>query len=290
VKVAVCFSGQLRTGYKKCIEKMRKILPKADFYYTSWEGEPIEPFINRYYVQPKPKFNILNKTIRIYLKKYREYQEKDWKNVEGPSNYPHVEDDHLRREMKAIIRGMREKGGTSNYQQLIHAMTVRDFIDQSKYDLIIRVRYDLYVDDRLEKHIQYFCEYVLENGNPMGFYTKTEECDFDSHLRPEITIQNTPLAKSINDFMIIHRADLFDPNIVFWLFEKKKHLAAETGWYQSLCQPYGITPINVGGLVRIHKVYQKQLEQFEVHKNNHDDIRTKYSYHDPLREINVGDW
>jgi len=290
VKVAVCFSGQLRNGYKECIESMRKILPKADFYYTSWEGQPIEPFVNRYYIEPKPTFNCLNDTAKRYIEKYRKYRDAGWKDVETPANHPRAEDDELRREMKSIIRGLRQKGRTSNYQHLIHALTVRDFVDQSKYDLIIRIRYDLYIDKRLEKHIQYFCEYVLENGNPLGFYSRTNECDFDSHFNQEITMQNSTAALSINDFMIIHRADLFDPNLVFWLFEKRKHKAAETGWYQILCRPYGLTPINVGGLVRINNVYEDQLQQFDKHRNNADDIRLKYSYHDRMREINVGDW
>lgn len=290
MKVAVCFSGQLRGGYKECIEKMRKILPNADFYYTSWEGQPIEPFVNRYYIEPKPTWNCLNHTTKKYLKKYRQYREKGWKDVDAPPNLPQAENDEVRRELKSIIRGLRSKGRTSNYQQLIHALTVRDFVDQSKYDLIIRMRYDLYVDDRLEKHIQFFCEYVLENGTPFGFFGRTNECDFDNHFRQEITMENSTICQSINDFMIIHRADLFDPNFVFWLFEKRKHKAAETGWFQILCEPYQLYPVNVGGLVRIHNVYEDQLNQFERHKNNPDDHRLKYSYHDKMREINVGDW
>lgn len=290
MKVAVCFSGQLRGGYKECIDRMRNILPRADFFYTSWEGETLEPFVNRYYIQPKPEFNCLNDTTKKYIEKYRNYKEKGWKDVEGPNNFPRVENEEVRRELKGIIRGLRAKGRTSNYQQLIHAMTVRDFVDQSKYDLIIRIRYDLYIDQRLKKHIQYFCEYVLENGNPLGFYSRTNESDFDSHFRQEITMQNSTAALSINDFMIIHRADLFDPNIVFWLFEKRKHKAAETGWYQVLCKPYGLCPINVGGLVRINSVYEDQLEQFKRHQDDAGNIRLKYSYHDRMREINVGDW
>jgi hypothetical protein len=42
----------------------------------------------------------------------------------------------------------------------------------------------------------------------------------------------------LGDFMIIHRADRFDPDHVWGLYEDKKLLTGEGGWFQIMAQPY----------------------------------------------------
>ena len=53
LKIAVCWSGQLRLNYHTNILRMKKFLPDADFYFTTWDNQPNEIFLNRKYIEPR---------------------------------------------------------------------------------------------------------------------------------------------------------------------------------------------------------------------------------------------
>ena len=53
MKVAVCFSGLLRGDYEATVERMKYVIPEADFFCTTWKGQPTSNIIVREYEQPK---------------------------------------------------------------------------------------------------------------------------------------------------------------------------------------------------------------------------------------------
>jgi len=295
MRIAVCFSGQLRYSeetWLKTIEDIKYIFPTADFYYTTWDDQPKASFINRIYKQPKPTFNPLKDSIANYLKAYRRFKEKDWNDEDVPASYQArgYDGTKLRTEIKDLIRQMRSKGGYSNYQHLAHALTVRDFVVGKGYDLVVRARYDLSIDLALKKYINDFCQWVYEYSNPMGFHTKIVEKQrqtIDEHILCDYGVDMQYKSLTLHDFIIIHRADLFDPNLVFYNFEKKIQYPAEQGWYQILCKPYNLLPMTCSGFVRLLPSTAMVNEHFRYVMENPDDLSLRYNFSDPLKAVST---
>lgn len=295
MRIAVCFSGQLRyseRSWQKSIEDMKYIFPTADFYYTTWDDQPKANFINRVYKQPKPTFNPLRDTIVNYIKSYRNYKEKNWNDDDIPAHYQEMGLDGagFRVELKNLIRQMRSKGGYSNYQHLAHALTVRDFVVGKGYDLVVRARYDLSIDLALKNYINDYCQWVYDYSNPMGFHTKVSETPrqtIDEHILCEYSVDMQYKSLTLHDFIIIHRADLFDPNLVFYNFEKKIQYPAEQGWYQVMCKPYNLMPMTCSGFVRILPSTAWVNKHFRNAVENPNDLSLRYKFDDPLKAVST---
>lgn len=266
MRIAVCFSGQLRNDYKLTIEQIRKVFPTADFFFGTWSDQPQENFINRYYDLPEKKYHAARQEVINTIKAIRKYKASDWDIKKLPTRYQQI---GVKEAKKDIERGLKMARHRSmqNFQHIAHAWMVRDFIDRTKYDIIVRCRYDVYVYSDLRNHIKDFCEQVYEYRAPYGFYTFNDYNTMDEFINPTKTLTQS-ISLDCHDFMIIHRADQFDPLFVQYMYDTKKLKQAEAGWYQTLCEPYGLFAARVNGFVRMSKQHEDQNKLFEQFRDN----------------------
>jgi hypothetical protein len=70
--------------------------------------------------------------------------------------------------------------------------------------------------------------------------------------------------------MLMHRADMCEPNILEHLYESKTMGFSEPAWYQWLCKPYGVKGfiVNLG-------VTTNKIEKFEVDEKEKPDGESK---------------
>jgi len=267
MKVAVCFSGQLRDDYHSSIERVRSIIPNADFFFTTWTGQPQENFINRYYTPPDRHIHYPQRRSFIAQKAgLQKIIDSDFDPDIIPSSLRHLPKEKIIPHHDGLFKDFEFKA-SHNWQHIAHALTVKDFVDQSKYDIIIRCRYDVVVYRELAAHIKNFCEQVYENKSPYGFCCFNYKQTVDGFITPPKMIKQN-VSRDCNDFMIIHRADMYDPNLVFFLHEQDALRNAEGGWYQTLCQPYGLFATTVYGFVRMTQQHDDQQKYFEMLKED----------------------
>jgi hypothetical protein len=239
LKIAVCFSGQLRDFSDQNVERMRHMLPDADFFCTAWNDSRREQrsYINKYYDPPKlhyfPHYQQVRKTIQVY----KVMEENGWHNK---SLLPPTKRKLPIEKIKTEIRNQifnRAKGKYHMYQVLAHAHTVQDFVSND-YDIVIRSRYDASMHTKFKSCIYDWCQEVYDTYTPMGFHFYNKNgldniCDPD----PLIVVNK---AHDMSDYVIIHRRDMFDPNYVFLEFERKRLPGAESGWWWALAKPYNV--------------------------------------------------
>lgn len=225
MKIAVCYSCQLRGDYNSHIPLVREALPGASFYFTTWNTETNIPnWIHKTYPQPELHYNPA---------------------IENASTWP-IE------YMKWIKNRMayHEDWKHRSKQILAHALVVKDFADD--YDVIVRVRYDTIISKKMIREMKTFCQKAYDEKRAYGFFVPRAR---NIDARPELEV-DTPniIAKGaardkghVTDHMIIHRRDIFDCDRAWQLHEDKKLRIAEYGWFQLLSEPYGDTHINHRG-------------------------------------------
>lgn len=248
MRVAVLYSGQLRGDYKEYTQRMREILPKADFFYTTWDNQKTDALVNRYYNEPMMHYHPNKKTIKDHIAAYRKMKETNWDISFLPPDQRTMKKEQLASLFEQVISG-RVATRNQSKQILAHAFAYKDFV-KPEHDIVIRIRYDAVVNKSLAIHIKEFCEQVYDNKMPYGFHHYNEDGIAGIVApTPRIKIRK---AYDMNDFMIIHRRDMFDPNYVFYMHEKKKLGIAEAGWWQVLCEPYDIFSMEIKGFVKLH--------------------------------------
>jgi hypothetical protein len=269
MKVAVCYSGQIRGDYVRNISRMKKILPKADYFFCSWENQRDKDeagLINRFHIEPKPTYNPAQAHSKKYIKLARAIIDGKIKREHFPPRWKGKDDAGIKEEFEATILG-RNKSWHHMKQHLGHAMVVRDFVNGKGYDVVIRLRYDCMPMPQLKCFIQEFCEQVYKHGNPMGFHDNNRAFTLEHSILPERKIE-TNAGHDLNDFMVIHRENLFDPERTFWFYNQKKLGPAEGGWYQIMCEPYELVGITVGGFVRLENQHNNQSRHVANFRNN----------------------
>ena len=267
MRVAVCFSGQLRGDYKDNIAKMKSVLPKADYFFTTWDDQPNEDFIQRRYTAPDKRMDYPQE--RAYRKQTRGLEiirESGFDPKIIPKSLSKFTKKQIEQRYDEMLSTYEAKA-LNNFQHVAHALTVKDFVDQDKYDIIIRCRYDIVIYSELKVHIKNFCEQVYDNGTPYGFCCFNDDKIVDTFINPEKVIRQN-VSRDCNDFMIIHKSSMFSPDLVLYLFEQKALRNAEGGWYQTLCEPYGLFSTTVLGFVRMQKQHDDQNNFFESYKEN----------------------
>lgn len=276
MKIAVCFSGLFRDNYKECIEKINWVFSDldADFFYGTWKEQyesdsteltPVrESFVTKYYDYPKKRYHCSMSDIYHHIKAYRFYEKHNWDISLLPSRLKNKPVKDIKRDIIQNITVTRRRS-LQNFQHMAHALLVDDFVDPNKYDLIVRVRYDLFVYSDLKYHIKDFCEQVLEFGAPYGFYTFNDYDTMDEFINPTRTVTQC-ISLDCHDFMIIHRADMFDPKLVYNFYDRKMLRAAESGWYQVLCEPYKLFAAKVNGFVRMYRQHNDQNRVFKLYE------------------------
>ena len=262
MKVAVCFSGLLRGDYEATVERMKYVIPEADFFCTTWKGQPTSNIIVREYEQPKMHYHPQHLIIKQYMRLYRKMRDTNWDLSYIPFQKRILGKEKNEEEIKKVITS-RNKSKHQTKQILIHAMTCRDFVTDD-YDVVIRARYDTYIDKRLKNYIKDLCEATYKHRQPHGFnHFNTKGLQGVLQHPIEIT-GNRSL--DCNDFMIIHRRDMFDHNLVQYLHDQKLLTPAEAGWWMVLCKPYEVWSYEVRGLVRLESQAKNDKLYFDAFK------------------------
>lgn len=220
MKVAVIFSGLIRPEkdlYKDSIWKMKTLFPNADFFYTTWKGYGEYDWMTSYYKEPKLIYNADIKSIKNNIKEFRKIKDQ----LDHPDYGKY----------KTRVKYWR-KGRNLIKQHLGYTLAFEEHV--TNHDIAIRVRYDLkWSNDVTFEDMDQACEFVHLSERPIGIGNiKTNQttpgqiclCDQTSQL--------------LADFMIIHRADKFNPQHVWDLYKNKKLGTGEHGWWQILAEPY----------------------------------------------------
>lgn len=291
LKIAVCWSGQLRLNYKENIERMKKFLPDADFYYTTWDNQPQETFINKVYTEPKSHYNPSKKQLEINLKLLRKLRNNEI-NVDdlpqrfhdGDKNVDAKASKGLAKLERECLTGVTHRIRSRNHtkQHIAHALTVKDFVTGKGYDIVIRARYDTFIRAEMKCHIKEFCQWVYDNKQPMGFHSYNNSGTLEECIKPSVRIHNM-YGNSCHDFMIIHREDMFDPRRTLQLYERKIQSPAEHGWYKILCEPYFVRGVDCTGLTKIGAQHADHVQWF--HERYHEDPSyVRYNFGESLQE------
>lgn len=220
MKIAICFSGQIRGDYERNIKNVVDCLPDADVFFTTWSNQPKFDWIHKYYDEPIMHYNPA---------------------IENANGFPDVYQKWLK-----TGKAKQEMWKHRTKQILGHALVVQDFADN--YDVIVRARYDNITSKAMKHNMLYFCEKSYNEKKSLGFFMPRLANDPTPKLdRQPVNDQKfglQPLNSSRRkqhhvDHMIIHRRDLFNTDYVWKLHNKKRLMVAEYGWWQVLSEPHG---------------------------------------------------
>ena len=194
LRIAVCFSGQLRGSYKKNIEKIKSILPDyCDYYFTTWDDQPKEDFIQKVHKAPVQKYNAAHPEALASIQLLKKFRNGELGH-ETFQRYQHMSDRRFQEHMILSIKNMRKKGRT-NFQHVAHAMLINDLVDLKKYDIIVRLRYDVFMYNDLSVQFETFCQQVYDYSVPYGFHCFNETETVDGFVNP---------VKSLRQCSLIH--------------------------------------------------------------------------------------
>lgn len=213
MKVAVCISGQQRpTSINRSLldERMYNAFRSVDcdFYYHTWTDSNLFPY-NGMHIQNQPKIDY--------------HPVKDTKHKAGP----------MLEERRNSSRS-NEKFKHASKQILAHAFLC-DRLNK-KYDMVVRLRWDLYFSDKLDY------KQLLEKSYEEGPHGYGYQAKFDLKIlnNPEkMKKDNRRWNGMLTDNCIFHRPEWFDTSYVYHLHESKNLLAAEWGFYQTMSEPFG---------------------------------------------------
>ena len=251
LKIAVCFSGQLRGTYQENIRRFKKMLPDADYFFSTWHNQPIEPFINIVHQEPISHYHPSRNQFKTAIKVLKKIRDDKITVDQLPQRFINATDpmEQLENECITTIQA-RIKSRNHTKQHIAHAMLVRDLVDQKKYDIIIRVRYDAFVRAELKCLIRDYCDIVYDKCVPIGFHSYNHSRSIEECIKSPIKLQNL-YSQGVHDFVIIHRAEMFDWARTSHMYKTKQLGAAEFGWWQILCEPYNTFAIDCTGLAKI---------------------------------------
>lgn len=281
MKIAVIYSGQLRGEYKNNIERLRQIIPSADFYFTTWHNQPAEPFMDKVFHEPVSHYNPSKATLKKQLNVLRKVRNGEIDVAKIPGRIKNGGIKQIERETMAAAQS-RIKARNHTKQHLIYALSVNELIDRKKYDILIRARYDVVLSKRLKPHILEFCEQVYDNKAPMGFHSFNSSETLEGAIKPPIEL-STLWSQSLHDFLIIHRADMFDPDRTLYMYEKKILAPAEAGWYEVMCAPYSVAALDVLGFAKIGPQHKHHYETFRDYYHQ-DPTHMRYNFKETLIE------
>lgn len=274
MKVIVCFSGALSISNEndaqkvnENIQKIKNILPKADFVFTTWEDQSDALFINKRYKVPMMSYCPGRDQIKHDIKMYRGIRDEDPEILEQFEKWQEKNVNTAEELKKQIIENLSKRQWYKQQQKqhIIHALTIRDFVDPKQHDVVIRLRYDSIIRDNIVNWIERLCTLCYETRRPIGLhrYPRQKQHVFSNQPIMEVATPNKDHdATLMRDFMIIHRADMCDPNILEHLYESKILAFSEPAWYQWLCRPYDVKPFIINLGVTTNKIdrYEK-IEQ-----------------------------
>jgi hypothetical protein len=281
MKIIVCVSGAIPnndgfetlTSVEENIMTMKSILPDADYAFTTWEDQPYNAFTNRRYKTPPMTYNPGKKQILHDIKLLRELRKKDPSAIKKLKEYA---EDNLNTENE-IMRQMEDNVTKRTWfrkqqkQLIIHAMTCRDFV-KPEHDVVIRMRYDTLLDEGfLKRWVYELAELCYRERRPIGFhrYPRTGSQIYSKQPIMEFSHQGNSVDSSLcRDFLLMHRADMIDYNILMNLYDTKRLQFSEPAWYQLLCEAYGTHAIIINLPITLSKLgwFEEQEKNKESDK------------------------
>lgn len=229
MKVAICVSGICRGNVKLNMLRAKEILG-GDLFFSTWKGREKDmesAGISDYYVFDEPVVNY--------------HPLGDIPDDVMPPVYKAWN-------MRELIKNdykLREKQSHHTKQILGHGFLLKNVPEE--YDMIIRIRYDTYISDKVN-----FTKYIEESYNQrkaIGFGMRIPRHKHLHELRvipkiwPDKDIPTPFMSQDwggyLMDPLIFHPRDMFDLDLMWQLHNEGKLMVAEYGWYQILSQPYG---------------------------------------------------
>lgn len=210
MKIAVCVSGQQR---KTSIDpeilnnRMKTAFENfgADYFYHTWDNCVLKKY-NNMIIEPEPVIN--------------------YSPVKDTTSYAGEYFD-LKRKSKAI-----EKLNNGTKQILAHNSLVAKL--DKPYDIIVRVRWDLYFSDTLD-YSEFLKKAKCEGPVGLGYPRWDLKMLANPEEYPKIK-SNKRWWKMISpDNLIMHTPEIWSVDMVNSLHKQKELLPAEWGWYQILC-------------------------------------------------------
>ena len=229
MKVIALYSGLVRE-FKDWEENHKRITQHCDtILYTTWEG------------RPTPK----NKDCITFPEPEIDY--KPMQVPEAVERWPRMKF-HLNNESQMWLT-----------KQIIAHQLACNYINSDEYDVIIRMRYDIYVGDHDWKLVINRVaneNIVISFGGWNGVMDRTKNIH-ENFILPTSENGGTKMEGQILDFMNIHPGYKMKDGIK--LHNEKKLMPANLGWQQVLGDPYEETPINYGGGVMLQRYREKNL-------------------------------
>lgn len=241
MKVAAIVTGQLNRGkIHQNLKALREVLPDADIFHVTWKGQPYSPYINKYFEEPKSHYNPAYHMLKAHCSLYRKLKNNDFdpKTLKAVG-YGGQQD----AEWIANLIRRRQQFRHQNKQHLMYTLAYKEFVKGRGYDVCIRTRYDTHIFPEFKDVVQEQLELCYDTRRPIGNHW------FPQTLREHLYRQDYlhgPVDPSppggiqplIRDWLIVHRADMFDPELILSLYADKKFAYAEEGYFQMFAEPY----------------------------------------------------
>jgi len=203
MNIAVLYSGQYRDHHNppKIRERNLKLFNQLgyniEYYFSTWnDKETFEPS-TVYFDEPVVEYE----TVRGVIVD-EEIKNPKWKSIKAGK-----ENDNI------------YKNGT---KQIIGHGLILDKIDQSKYDLIMRMRWDIDVGDIPVETMKDYIKESYDSQCAVGLGNFWPRRDFDGKTQIQFLL----------DLLIIHPSTFFNTQMIYDLNTQKKLRFAEFGWYQ----------------------------------------------------------
>lgn len=238
MNVAVCISGEAREGYQECISRFKEIFP-YDFFYMHWENDKKPDIQNCFlFKEPNNHYHCMIST---------QYKPKDCPRFTK-----------LTKPKTGLLFKRLElfKKSKNWYKQLIAHQLLLNSID-GKYDLIIKLRYDVLINvsEHVKKFFRKMEKLSYDKDIVIGFAEKK-----DLVLNNQLDIHklydcNKCYGYTVLDHIIIHHRYKFKNALN--LYNKKNLLGAEWGAHQILCHQWDqqFSFLNIRGGCLLYRNY-----------------------------------
>lgn len=250
MKVAILASGLPKGDWRKNLKKFKKIFGDVDLYTAGWDREDVKyrEFLDYLFEEPEVLYH----------------------PVDDTQPYP-TEKCHAYKKRKL----MHKKTQHAHKQIIIHDRLLNAVDPDSKYDLIIRIRFDTWLSDEVD--FRPFMERSIKENCAIGFgcrpsrhknlnvlaelphyrppnHGQKDHPDYGKSEKTKSQIEKTQdWAYNLMDPLIFHPRKLWDTELVNRLFNEKQLKCAEWGWYQVLSEPYGESHLCVYGGAQIER-------------------------------------
>lgn len=228
MKTAVLFSGLIldHVPVEENVKTVCDAFPNADYYFGSWDIPENEnkKFLDVKFKPMKHHYNCYSTAIKDSIKNIRKAKERN--EEYNPTDVGFV-----------TVKNWNRLRNNIN-QILIHTMMYEKYVENKDYDLVVRARYETYIEPNGIDKFDAFQKQCYEQEKPIGFETidvryELMPCGWNIHAQiPDVRIG------SLSDWLIIHRADRFDPKKIWQMYKDKKIRYAEVAWFEVLMDPY----------------------------------------------------